>query len=1061
MSKYLIAAAMMLMGVAGCANSMHVAGLRCDARENPMGVDDGRPALGWVNQSEKRGQMQGGYQVLVASSKAKLAEEMGDVWDSGKVNSNRSVDVEYGGGELVAETEYWWKVRTWDQDGKGSGWSKTAEWTQGPMKESDWKGEWIGARRVSPLRNGTPNGYHASETKDANEAKWVEVDLGKVMEINAVVLCPAEPNNYRPKTKGFGFPVRFKVEASESKDSAGVMIADHTQEDFANPGERNVRLAGHGVKGRYVRVTGVKNWVRKDGTACFALAEMRVISGGKNVAEHCAVVAKDSVESAGWGASGLTDGALAQQETPADEYAAPMLRKEFGIEGKIVRATATVCGLGYYELYLNGAKVGDHVLDPGFTAFNQRAEYVMYDVTKELKQGGNVAGVMLGGGWYEMATPDLFGDEHAPWTAPPKVRMFMDVELEGGKHQTVVTDGSWKWSTGEIVFQDIRSGETQDKRLTKVGWNKVGYDDAGWKAVEVVDGPGGEMVAQRQPAIKTCGEIAAVEMTEPKPAVYVYKLGENTAGWAKFTTSGKAGEKITLRFGETLNKQGTIATFLSSHTYGRWQIGEMILSGKGEETFEPRFCYHGFQYVQVEGCEKKPGLGDLVGVRVHTALEPTGTFECSNELINRVHAMVLRTYLNNLQSIPTDCPQREKMGWMCDGMVASGQAMLNFDARTMYEKWVGDMEDAQDEDGSMPSIVPTQGWSKNGHPYTDFQCPWWGGATVVVPWNLYQTYGDERILVTHYEAMRRYVDSLTGREKNMNFGLGDWLEVGINGRPVRTPTELTTWAGYAYFARLVSETAGVLGKKEDEAKYAALSERVRDEFNKKYLREDGRYGDDTQTAPALALVLRLAPENKRDLITQRLVENVQDVRHGHLSTGLVGTLYLFKALQQIGRDDLAFKVAMAQDFPSWKNMMNNGATTLWEAWDGEGSHDHPALGSPDVWFYSGILGIRPEAPGYRRMTIRPGVSTGLEWARGKVESEYGEIACEWRKQKEGGFEMKVSVPVGTKARVYVPAKEQKDVTEAGGMQGVKFQRMENGFAVYEVGSGEYEFMAKD
>lgn len=1066
MSNRLLPFAVMLTLLsAGCThNTMRVANLRCDARENPVGVDDRHPPLGWILQSDRRGDVQTAYQILVASSPSNLAASHGDIWDSGKVPSDQNIDIDYAGVPLVAGHRYWWKVRTWDRDNHPSVWSTPAEWTQGPMSESDWKGQWIGVRTHSPLKSGASNGYHALETKDPSESKWVQVDLGSSLPIDSVLLIPAEPNNYKPRTQGFGFPVRFKIEASDTPDfHTPILIADHSTSDFPNPGAIPQPFTAHNIRARYVRVTGLKNWLRKDGTACFSLAELRVLSDGTNIAESKPTTAKDSVESSGWGLAGLTDGNV-PHPTPTDEYAAPLLRKPFSIHQPILRATASISGLGYYELYLNGQKVGDHVLDPGFTAYDKRALYAMYDITDQLRRGDNVLGVILGGGWYELATPDLFGNERAPWTAPPAVRAQLDLDLADGSHQTIVSDNSWKWSTGEITFQCLRAGETHDMRRAKPGWSAAGYDDHDWQAVHVVPGPKGNILAQRQPPIKTAGEISPVQLTHPKPNVYVYKLPENTAGWARFRTTGQPGQKITLRFAETLKPDGTVATFLSSHTYGRWQTGELILSGHGTETFEPRFCYHGFQYVQIEGLTTPPSLSDLTAVRVHTALPVAGTFECSSDLLNRSQAMILRTYLANLHSIPTDCPQREKMGWLCDGMVASNQAMANFDARTLYEKWTADMADAQSDDGSMPAIVPTQGWSQTGHPGADFQCPWWGGATVVVPWNLYQAYRDTRILAQHYDAMRRYVDSLTARASDhlLTFGLGDWLEVDKDGRPVRTPTDLTSTAAYAYFARLLSQTASLLNKPADAAQYATLADQVKDAFNRKYLRPDGRYGDDTQTAPALALVCDLAPPDQRDLIAQRLVENITH-RKNHLSTGLVGTLYLFQALQLIGRDDLAYQIATAPDYPGWSHMMNQGATTLWESWDGHGSHNHPALGAPGIWFYTGLAGIRPASPGYKNITIKPAVVGDLTWARAEQLSPFGPIRSSWRLAPNHHLTLDVTIPPNTTAIIYVPTTHPDSVTEsnnpAAQSPSVHFLRADDRYAIYEVGSGHYLFSA--
>lgn len=1061
----ILVAAVLVMIVAAQLNAATAGGLRCEGRVDPLGIDEPRPRLGWKIRSDRRGEVQSAYQVLVASSREHVEKEQGDLWDSGKVTSDESAYVEYAGRPLVAGQRAWWTVRVWDREGKPSNWSEPAQWTMGLLSPEDWKGKWIGARTISPHGAVAPNGFHAKETRDANEVKWVQVDLGERRAVDEVRLYPARPNNYEPQTPGFGFPVRFKVEASDDPSfKKATLIADQTGVDVSNPGNDVVSLRSPAVSGRFVRVTGTRHWVRKDGVACFAFSEIEVTSGGRVVSAGRPVTAADAVEAHGWSLRGTTDGYSVQRQEAEPAYAAPLLRTAFEARKKLIRATATICGLGYYELYLNGRKVGDHVLDPGFTRFDRRVLYETYDVTGMVKQGRNAVGVMLGGGWYELATPDLFGFERAPWTAPPKVIAQIDMEFDDGSRQTVATDEGWRWSTGHIVFQCVRGGETHDFRKARPGWSTAEYDDGEWQQVKLVPAPAGKLLAQRAPAIRTNGEIPVVKVAEPKPGVYVFHLAENTAGWARFRTKGKEGQKVTLRFGERLEKDGTISRGLSSHTYGRWQTGEMILTGKGVDTYEPHFTYHGFQYVQVEGLTERPGADDLVGVRVHTRPEPIGTFACSDALINRIQEMSLRTYLCNLHSIPTDCPQREKMGWLCDGMVASEMALMNFDVGRLYAKWTDDMADAQSPAGSVPAIVPTSGWGEDGRPGADFQCPWWGGAIVVVPWNVYQYTGDTRVLARHYESMRRFVDNLTSRADKdhiVSFGLGDWLEVGAGGKPSRTPIPLTSTAAYAWYARIVSGTASMLGKRDDAAKYAELSEVVGGAFNRTFLRHPGLYGEDTQTAPALSLVLDLAPPGQRDLIASRLIENIVQRRHGHVSTGLVGTLYLFKALQQLGQDDLAYRVATAKGFPGYMHMLDSGATTLWEDWAGVSSHNHPAFGAVGGWFYSGIGGINldPSTSGFKKIVIRPAIVGGLTWANVEHETVYGPVRCSWRRGEK--LEMNVSVPPNTTATVFVPASNPDVVNESGKpvreADGVRFLRTEGGYAVFAIGSGTYRF----
>ena len=404
----------------------------------------------------------------------------------------------------------------------------------------------------------------------------------------------------------------------------------------------------------------------------------------------------------------------------------------------------------------------------------------------------------------------------------------------------------------------------------------------------IVAAPAGKLRSQQHPAIKTDGEIACLALTEPKPGIYVFKLAENTAGWPRFTVSGSPGQKITLRMNEGLKPDGTISDELHTHTTGRYQTDEIILKGQGREVLEPRLCYHGFQYVQVEGLHAKPALADVVGIRVHTRPDAAGEFACSDERLNRLQTVLLRTYLNNLHGIPTDCPQREKMGWLCDGCVCEEFGIYNFSVPQFYTKWFHDMCDAQDPGGHVPSLVPCCGWGRvgrNGAPGV-FADPWWGGAIVVTPWRLYTYYGDRRVLEEGYPAMRAYVDYLGSTARNGIIGwyLGDWLDESAGGPARRAPVDLTSTACYFYTASLLSQTAAILDKKDDQAKYASLAESIRRSFNQKFLNAaTGLYAAESQTAQAMPLAFGIATDQQRPLVEKQLVESIMGPRrHGHV-----------------------------------------------------------------------------------------------------------------------------------------------------------------------------------
>ncbi len=982
--------------------------LRCEGRTNPLGVDAKQPRFSWLVDLGQKPDQQMAYQVLVASKPELLSEDRADLWNSGKVNSSRTFGIEYGGKTLTSALHAVWKIRMWNAGGHPSPWSDEAPFVMGLLDQKDWGAKWIGNRE--PRIRAVTNGYHATETK-VDEPKWVQVDLGEPLSIDEIVLYPAKPDNWKPSTSGFGFPPAGKIEVADDATFQNPrLIARWEDGKTLIHGDDAVKFNARRTTGRYVRVTSEHLWSRQDGSLCFALAEVMATSSGKNRALGAAVTAKDSIEnSSGWAMRGLTDGHAPGIPAKSDEFAAVLLRKNFAVETPIARATLSVCGLGYCIAEMNGKRIGDAELDPGFTAFNKRDLYVTYDVTRQLKQGANELQLTLGGGWFEVATPELFGFDHAPWSAPPRALVRLKLELEDGTEQIVVSDESWKTATGPIQFQCIRGGESID--LTR---------EVKWTHALIVKAPEGKLQAQSHPPIRRDGEIPALELTVPQAGIYQFKLAENTSGWPKLHVKGTKGQKITLRSAEDFDAKGNVARGLTQHTFGRYQTEEYILPDGQEHTLEPHFTYHGFQYVRVQGLTTKPSLSDLVGVRVHTVLEPAGSFECSNPQINKIHEMCVRTYLANLHGIPTDCPQREKAGWMLDGYIASCIGMWNFRADTFYPKWARDMADAQAPDGSVPSIVPNPGW-------WELLDPWWGGASVMLPWDLFERYGDDRILREQYPVMKKYLEYLGKRAKDnlVAYALGDWLEVGAGGPANRTPVELTSSMAYFRCAKIVSETANLLDNTADARTYASLAQNIRGAINKKYLDpEHHRYAPDSQSASAMALVLGIAPDDQRQQVLTELVRNIRENRKGHVSTGIVGTRFLFEALHQGGHDDVAYAMVTQPDFPGWIHMMNNGATTAWESWDGVASRNHPALAVVDAWFYQAVAGITPDpgAIAFEKITIAPQPVGDLTWAKAAHNTLRGRIESNW-KRDGARFILNVIIPPGTTATIIVPSRD--------------------------------------
>jgi alpha-L-rhamnosidase len=877
-------------------SALSAGGLRCEYAANPLGVSAAHPRLSWVLSSDRRGERQTAYQILVASTREKAEAGQADLWDSGKVATAESVQVPYQGKPLRSRERCFWKVRAWDSRGDPSSYSAVAEWEMALLNKSDWKAEWLGY-------------------------------------------------------------------------------------------------------------------------------------------------------TAGWTGRAL------------------YFRKDFKVEKPVRQARAYIAGLGYYELRLNGKRIGDHVLDPSFTDYTKRVEYATYDVTEYLTAGDNAVGAIAGNGWY----------------GTPKILLQIEIVYTDGSTATVYThpmnfEPDWRIGSGPILANSVYDGEVYDARLEKDGWDRAGGDRAepanrmeGWVTAVAAEPPAGELVAQNVEPIKVTATLQAKSITEPKPGIFVFDVGQNVAGWAALRVSGERGAEVRLRFAESLAADGTVnqenlrkAAATDSYT----------LRGGGEEQWEPRFTYHGFRYIQVEGYPGRPTAESVVARVVRTSVTPNGTLETSSDLINRIQKMVWWTEAGNMHSVPTDCPQRdERMGWMNDLTVRAEEAIYNFDVSRFFAKFVDDVRDTQSSDGAITDTAPRKWGRRPADPVST--------SYLLLSWLPYQHYGDLRTIERHYAGFQAWAAYLQSRSRNgiVTYGSwGDWSPPAEFGSPVGSPVSRDTplplmSTGYLYYdARLLASMATALGKSADAAKYAALAESTRAAFNREFWHEDvGGYGANNQAANAFALTLGLAPKER----VPRVVENlVKDVRaHGtHLTTGNLCTKYVLEALTEHGHADLAFEIATQTTYPSWGFMLSKGATTVWERWElmtggAMNSHNHPMLASVSAWFYKYLAGIQadPASPGFRRFVVHPYAVPGLDWVKGGYTSMYGPIRSEWRRDGDA-FRLSVSVPVNSVATVHIPAARPEQVTEGGvalrQAAGVKYLRTESGAVVVEAGSGNYEFVVR-
>jgi alpha-L-rhamnosidase len=742
------------------------------------------------------------------------------------------------------------------------------------------------------------------------------------------------------------------------------------------------------------------------------------------------------------------------------------LRRGFQIGQPVRRATLYATAKGLYELHLNGFRIGDAVLCPGWTDYNKRIQYQAYDVTDLLQAGENALGAILGDGWYCGHVGHHGGRSH--YGSYPQFLAQLDITYADGRSESLSTDDTWKGSSGPILFSDLLMGETYDGRRETPGWDQAPFDEGSWRSVlaEAHDGP--KLVADGAQSIRVTQEIKPESITQPAAGTYVFDLGQNMVGWARLRVQGERGTAVRLRFAEVLNRDGSIHT---DNLRSARATDTYILNGSALEVYEPRFTFHGFRYVELTGHPGEPSLDTITGCVIHSDLPFTGSFECSNSMVNQLWHNILWGQRGNFISVPTDCPQRdERLGWTGDAQVFARTACLNADAAAFWTKWMTDVADAQSPEGAFSDVAPRLVVTNDG-------APAWGDAGIIVPWVMYQIYGDTQIIEHHYEAMSRWMGYIHQanphllRTKRLNNNYGDWVAFDT-----RTSKELLATAYWAHCARLMSQMARVVGRTDGAEYYGQLFEKIKTAFNIAYVFPDGRIEGGTQTAYVLALHMDLMPDRLRVAAARHLVQAIEQ-QGWHLSTGFAGAAYLCPVLAEHGHMDVAYTLLNNETCPSWGYMIKHGATTIWERWNSwteEGqpfepemnSYNHYAFGAVGEWLYRFVGGIDtdPSQPGFQSIVIRPRPGGGLTYANTAYHSLRGPITSKWR-VKDNTFYLDVTIPANTSATIYVPAAETATVTESGMRaevaQAVEFIGREGDAQVYAVGSGEYHFAAFD
>jgi len=906
------------------AQVFSVSELRCEQSQRPLAVDPAGPRLSWQLNADRRGCLQSAYRILVADSPVALADDNGNVWDSGKVFSDRSVLVPYGGPALQPGKAYCWKVQAWDADGNLSPWSLPASFGTGLMSMQDWNGaKWIA---MEP---------------DVDSLKCIEGNTGK--------------------------------------------------------------------------------W--KDGGPVF--------------------------------------------DKPVAPYKLPQLRREFTATKPVKRAMAYICGLGQFEMFLNGEKVGDHFLDPAWTKFDKEAQYVAFDITGELRDGKNAVGVMLGNGYYH--TPHgrylklLFS------YGAPKMICKLQIEYADGTAQTVVSDDKWRASESPVTFSSIYGGEDYDASAVQPGWAEPGFDDRKWKKAVLTQGAGVKLIPQISEPLKVMERIPTVRRFRAANGNWVYDLGQNASGIVQLTVRAVTPQSIKLIPGELINDDSTVNQRASGAPFYH------VYTARGDgssETWHPQFTYYGFRYVEVEGAvpagESNPGalpeVIDITGLHTRNSAAQVGTFACSDPLFNKIHTLIDWAVRSNMASVLTDCPHREKLGWLEVTHLMGGSIQYRYDISRLYAKQVNDMRTAQHANGMVPTIAPQ---------YVTFSpdfidTPEWGSAFVIIPWNLYEWYGDLAPLRDNYERMKRYVDYLGSRADNhiVAYGLGDWYDIGPDrpGYAQLTSNGVTATAIYYQDVKILERAARLLGKEADVRKYAALASDIKRAFNEKFFdKKTLKYDRDSQTANSIALHMDLVEPQYKAVVRQNLIDDIR--RRGNaLTAGDVGYRYVLRALEENDASEVIYDMNSRYDVPGYGYQLAHGATCLTESWQAyrEVSNNHCMLGHLMEWLYSGLGGIRqsPGSAAYKEIVIRPQVVGDIHSAAVSFRSPYGLIRSEWSDSPQQ-YRQRVEIPANTTALVYLPAVDPAAVSESGvplgEVPGLSVRERGKDYLAVAVGSGIYDF----
>jgi alpha-L-rhamnosidase len=1046
-------------GAAGSTAPLRVASLQIDGLDQPNCLHSQAARFSWKLLASRRDVRQQAYRIGVASTRDKAEAGLCDLWDSGRVVSDRSFDIAYAGPPLTSRACCFWRVRVWDDRGEQAV-SDVASWEMGLLSASDWRGDWMAAETASlradrlaglPWMTGrTINAPGMGRSfrlefdlpEDADLLIYAAGDRAPTVALDGSMLpLPAQ----RPMAMTHAPTGRCTVRARRGRHVLAMFIPGDSHRAAADNGPRAaVLIRAQTASGKVAHFDG------------------RLLS--------TAIGKPDD-----WAARRTMAGAWSPAAPAGDEAAFPgngafLLRRRFTVAKRPRSARLYITALGAYVPFINGTELGDGVLTPEWTDFRRHVLYRAYDVTGLLRPGDNLLGALVGDGWYGsgMSTAGRFG-----FGGPPlRLRAQLEIEYEDGRSETVATDDGWLVAPSMITSSDIYDGEDVDARLEQPGWATADFKpDARWETAQRVETAEIAMVGAAVQPITRSLTLQPKTLTTIEPGTVVVDFGQNFAGWITLRAKGKPGQQIVMRFAELLRPDGRVdqTNLRSARAADTW-----ILRGEEDgELFEPRFTYHGFRYVQIEGLTSALSAADVHGIVIHSSLPETGQLRLGQYVPQRLWQNSLWSQRSHFVGIPTDCPQRdERLGWMGDAHVFWDAACFNMDADAFTRKFMRDVRDAQRSDGSFPDIAPNNDLDHFTGPGAS---PGWADAGVFLPWTSWQRFGDTAVIDENWSAMVRFLASIRAANADLIWSnrrgndFGDWLALDAKnpGDPT-TPKDLVATAMWKGAADAMADMATASGRTAEAGAYRRLAQAIAAAFVAKFAAVDGGIGNGSQTGFILALHFDILPAALRKPAADRLVADI--VRRGKLlSSGFLGTPHSLDVLAKAGHQELVYDLLLRTEFPSWGYMIAHNATTIWERWNGDvgdvemNSFNHYALGAVSGFMFRRIAGIDPVEPGFRRFRFDPVYDRRMPTGGGRFESRSGLIATRWEQRANGDFSLDISVPANTRCSLHLPARSSAQVTEGGrplsgrhgGPEASNGRRV-----VLDLGSGDYAFAVR-